>query len=193
MELVGNHFYFIRHGETAWNALRLCQGQRDVPLSERGRASTVALAQKLAEFSFECICTSPLERARHTAELIQQYQQSARIYLVKELMERNWGELEGIGSEKMYEIEKNEESERNFIPGFAIEDRNAFKNRIVQGLNIAFTYHSSPLIISHGRLFLSLCEILNMPLVRQVDNLVLLELKNDEGRWSCTTVNLKRL
>ena len=36
-ELVWPELYFIRHGETNWNAEGRYQGSRDIPLNDRGR------------------------------------------------------------------------------------------------------------------------------------------------------------
>jgi broad specificity phosphatase PhoE len=63
-------FYFIRHGETVWNAEgRLC-GRTDVPLSEVGRRQAQLLAARLRAVPVEALYSSPLERALETARLI---------------------------------------------------------------------------------------------------------------------------
>ena len=59
----------LRHGLTAWNAPpRRCQGQLDVPLSPRGREQAQRLAPGLP--SFTVAWSSPLVRARETAEIL---------------------------------------------------------------------------------------------------------------------------
>ncbi|MEW6269547.1 MAG: histidine phosphatase family protein [Thermodesulfobacteriota bacterium] len=63
-------FFLLRHGETEWNRERRIMGRRPVPLSERGRAQLVSLAPHLANLGIARIWTSPLPRARATAELI---------------------------------------------------------------------------------------------------------------------------
>lgn len=64
--------YFIRHGETDWNAEARLQGQRDVPLNDRGRAQAGAAAAKLAALVPDVAAlnyvASPLSRARETME-----------------------------------------------------------------------------------------------------------------------------
>ncbi|MCD7715205.1 MAG: histidine phosphatase family protein [Lachnospiraceae bacterium] len=63
--------YIIRHGQTEWNSSYRLQGRTDVPLNENGRD----LARKTGEgltragVCFDRIYTSPLSRARETAEL----------------------------------------------------------------------------------------------------------------------------
>jgi broad specificity phosphatase PhoE len=60
----------MRHGETGWNREGRVMGRNPVQLSERGRAqveAAVALARSLKPDS---IVTSPLVRARQTAEII---------------------------------------------------------------------------------------------------------------------------
>ncbi len=63
-------FYFVRHGETEWNAEgRLC-GRTDVPLSKVGRWQARLLAARLKPISVEALYSSPLGRALETAGLI---------------------------------------------------------------------------------------------------------------------------
>lgn len=71
--------YFLRHGETEWNALGRLQGTKDVPLNARGRSQAVHAAGVLADL-FERdgkdraalpYVSSPLGRARQTMELVR--------------------------------------------------------------------------------------------------------------------------
>lgn len=62
--------FAIRHGETAWSRERRFTGVRDVPLTDRGRRQSEALAAALAEAPVAAVYTSPLERARVCAEAI---------------------------------------------------------------------------------------------------------------------------
>ncbi len=61
-----------RHGETAENRERRFQGQKDVPLNEHGREQARALAERAAaeERPIVALYTSPLVRARETAEIV---------------------------------------------------------------------------------------------------------------------------
>ncbi|WP_454630773.1 histidine phosphatase family protein [Bradyrhizobium cenepequi] len=69
--------YYIRHGETAWNAEGRLQGTLDIPLNERGRAQASHAGHVLADLvardghdraSLPYV-SSPLGRARQTMEL----------------------------------------------------------------------------------------------------------------------------
>lgn len=65
--------FLVRHGETEWNRARRYQGWSDSPLTERGVAQAKAIGRQLAALPDACtaaIVTSPLGRARHTAEII---------------------------------------------------------------------------------------------------------------------------
>jgi probable phosphoglycerate mutase len=72
-------FYFVRHGETEWNAERRLQGQLDIPLNDAGRRQSAQCAGTLrgliatrrkapADFAF---VSSPLSRARETMEILR--------------------------------------------------------------------------------------------------------------------------
>ena len=62
--------YLVRHGETDWNTERRLQGQVDIPLNEFGRMLAVKTGKGLADIKFDVCFTSPLMRAKETAELI---------------------------------------------------------------------------------------------------------------------------
>jgi broad specificity phosphatase PhoE len=71
--------YYIRHGETEWNAVARLQGTQDIPLNELGRRQAVHVGGVLADlfardgrdrFSLPFVA-SPLGRARATMELVR--------------------------------------------------------------------------------------------------------------------------
>lgn len=86
--------YILRHGRTDWNAAGRLQGRSDIELNEEGRASARETGEKLKEIPFSAAFSSPLLRARETAELILQgrnlpLQSDAR------LTELSYGRAEG--------------------------------------------------------------------------------------------------
>lgn len=62
--------YLVRHGQTAWNRARIFRGRRDVRLNEHGRREADCAAQALRDVPFARLYSSPLSRARETAEII---------------------------------------------------------------------------------------------------------------------------
>jgi broad specificity phosphatase PhoE len=60
-------FWFLRHGETDWNAQNLSQGSVEVPLNERGLTQARLAAERLRGRGIATIVSSTLGRARVTA------------------------------------------------------------------------------------------------------------------------------
>ena len=58
-----------RHGQSLSNAVRRFQGTQDVALSELGARQAEALGQAISRLGIAAVYTSPLERARRTAEI----------------------------------------------------------------------------------------------------------------------------
>lgn len=87
--------YMIRHGETDWNKMRRLQGQVDIPLNEFGRHLAVETAPALKDISFDIVFTSPLKRAKETAELVIG-ERDIPIIEDKRIMEMGFGEFEGL-------------------------------------------------------------------------------------------------
>jgi broad specificity phosphatase PhoE len=67
--------YFVRHGQTSWNAEFRLQGQADTDMTDLGRSQAVRNGRRLAELvdapeGFDFVA-SPLKRTRETMELIR--------------------------------------------------------------------------------------------------------------------------
>ena len=80
--------WLVRHGETDWNRQGLYQGQADLPLNETGlaQARQTALMLEQAGQRFAALYSSPLLRARQTAEaLVREAGFTAMIELMPEL------------------------------------------------------------------------------------------------------------
>jgi broad specificity phosphatase PhoE len=98
----GITLYFVRHGETDWNAVRRYQGQTDTPLNDKGRSQAARNGRELgrildstaANFDF---VASPLQRTADTMRIIRREMglepdAFARDDLLKEI---NFGHWEG--------------------------------------------------------------------------------------------------
>src|SRR5207253_1033662 len=72
----GGCILLVRHGETEWNRQRRVQGRLDSPLTQQGITQAGAigrLLRTLPDAASARIVTSPLGRARRTAELIGEH------------------------------------------------------------------------------------------------------------------------
>lgn len=84
----------VRHAETEWNRLRRVQGVSDIPLNERGHAQAEALGRRLALEPMRAVYSSPLARARQTAEAIAG-PHGLSIEILPGLSELHQGDFEG--------------------------------------------------------------------------------------------------
>ena len=65
--------YFVRHGQTEWNAIRRMQGQWNSDLNELGRQQADINGRFLAGLGIEHLVASPLDRTRQTADIINRH------------------------------------------------------------------------------------------------------------------------
>jgi broad specificity phosphatase PhoE len=107
----GVTIYFIRHGETDWNAQSRYQGQADVPMNENGRAQAQrngealrALLPDIAQCSF---VASPLLRARETMEIVRDAMGlEPRAYALDDrLREIHYGHWQGILAHELPDVD----------------------------------------------------------------------------------------
>ena len=90
----------VRHGETEWSLQRKHTGRTDIPLDDDGRRRAVALRPMLAGLpgiDAAQVLTSPLQRARQTAELAGL---GDRAVVCDDLLEWDYGVLRGSPHER---------------------------------------------------------------------------------------------
>ena len=97
------HLYVARHGETDNNVQGRYAGSIDVPLNQNGLQQAEVLAQKLAGITFDVIVSSPMARARMTAETIFVYHPETPLEVIKHFAERSVGVFEGLTREEAKE------------------------------------------------------------------------------------------
>jgi len=86
----------IRHGETAWNAVRRLQGHTDIPLSPTGERQAEGLARALQAEPLEAIISSDLGRALQTAQAVAAHHPHLPLHTDPGLRERGYGAFEGL-------------------------------------------------------------------------------------------------
>lgn len=82
---------FIRHAESQANLEGVWNGRSDGPLSEAGEASLEALGRRLSTWDFDGVISSPLSRARTTAETF-----ATEVQVDDDLVEIDLGRWEGM-------------------------------------------------------------------------------------------------
>ncbi|HXA39280.1 MAG TPA: histidine phosphatase family protein [Phenylobacterium sp.] len=91
--------YLVRHGQTEFNHERRIQGHVDSPLTELGVRQARAVGRLLADLIREPegwrIVSSPLGRARSTAEIVSQALGGLPVELDERLKEMSWGAHDG--------------------------------------------------------------------------------------------------
>jgi uncharacterized phosphatase len=92
--------YLIRHGETDWNVQRRYQGREDIFLNETGLRQAEQCGRAFQGEHFEAIISSPLARAKKTAEIIALHVRVQEIVVEEALTERDFGQISGMTIEE---------------------------------------------------------------------------------------------
>ena len=87
-------FYIVRHGESEANAASRFSGRLDSPLTDRGRAQSVAVADATRGEMFDRIVATPLSRSLDTALVIAR-RRKLPVDVVRDLIEIDVGERTG--------------------------------------------------------------------------------------------------
>jgi broad specificity phosphatase PhoE len=98
--------WLVRHGETEWSRDHRHTSTTDLPLTPIGEEAARTLGPRLADVGFGQVLTSPLQRARRTAELTGH----AAAEVVPDLVEWGYGDYEGITTAEI----------RESVPGWSV-------------------------------------------------------------------------
>jgi uncharacterized phosphatase len=153
--LTNTHIGLFRHGQTDWNINFLLQGVSDIPMNKTGIEQVRTAARAISKDDWDIILTSPLGRARETASIIAEQLGFDEIQQHELLIERSFGEAEGLA----YEQWKEKYSNLDEIPGG--ESRTDLIARSSLLLDSFLSTHPGKriLAISHGALIRTVLSI----------------------------------
>lgn len=162
--------FIARHAETDWNRHKRVQGGgSDTPLNETGLKQIKCLAGRLTTEKLEAIVSSPLGRARATAEAIAGEHGHLTIEFDRDLREIDAGELEGVlakefgGSLAQLLTVDTDDGPARLPGGESLTDVRKRVWKVVEGLVTRFP-DGEVLIVSHYFTILSLiCRVLDLP------------------------------
>lgn len=146
------HLYFIRHGQSAMNAVGLFAGSLDSPLTDTGREQAKAAGKAAKSLGIDIIISSPMSRAYETAQIIARELgiDESHIVLDEDLVERHFGEREGQPWQPGIDL--------SGTPG--LEPIEQFRARVNAGLQRAQNRPEGVvLIVAHGAVYRMLREL----------------------------------
>lgn len=104
----GKQIWLLRHAQTEWSENGRHTGSRsDIPLTEEGERNAALMKPVVSEHPFELLLTSPLQRARRTAELAGVLDRTTDD---PDLLEWDYGDFEGITTAEI----------RKQVPGWTV-------------------------------------------------------------------------
>lgn len=180
----------VRHGETEWNAERRVQGRSDNPLNETGRSQVRAAAEVLRDSEWDFIVSSPLLRARQSAQILSSALGVPIIRVVPLLTERDYGPAEGL--------QDGDELRALRIPGGfrGAETEADVARRATAALRELVTEHPDAriIVVAHGGLIRITVNELSGSRITTVTNAShCVIVHEDEGagqsRWSALVIN----
>ena len=144
-----------RHGRSEMNAQRRVQGWLDSPLDDVGREQARALAGRMHRENPTVIYTSPLSRARETAEIVAGLLQ-IKVICDERLKERSVGDVAGMTGEEIAarfpDFMRRWRDPRTFAIPPGGEEPQVFTRRVTQALAEIGARHPQETVgvVTHG-------------------------------------------
>jgi uncharacterized phosphatase len=153
--LTETHFGLFRHGQTDWNINFLLQGITDIPMNATGFEQVKLAAKALNKDDWDIVLTSPLTRARQTAEIISDELGFDQVLEETLLIERSFGEAEGLSHEQW----KTKFANLDEIPGGESKTQLLTRSQLLLDSVSEKFAGKRVLAISHGALIRTLIAI----------------------------------
>lgn len=174
----------IRHGQTDWNREGLLQGSSDIPLNEVGRQQAEDALMTLRSRPWDVVLSSPLRRARETASIIAEGLGVPLGPAYPDLVERDYGPLEGTSSAAAIERWPSRE-----YPGAESLDSVARRGEEALGAIAGDYPDAATLVVCHGTIIrYTLARLAGRP-VPGIDNGSVSIVRGAPGSWRVVTVN----
>ena len=191
--MTNTHLGLLRHGQTDWNINFLLQGVTDIPMNQTGIEQVKLAAQAIRAEDWDVVLTSPLSRARQTAEIIANQHGYTEIIEQELLIERSFGETEGLSHEQW----RAKYSNLDVIPGGESRTQLAERSRLLLETISQELAGKRVLAISHGALIRTLIAIAsNNELPRdgeRLGNASLNVVKHNNNSWQVVNYSLEPL
>lgn len=148
--------YLVRHGETDWNRQGRFQGREDIALNENGILQAKHCGRALKGEAFKAVVTSPLIRARKTAEIMAQNLEISHLIIEEGITERDFKKVSGM-TPKEREV---------FYASGEMDDKEPWEelcNRMLACLGKYAEHYSDDniLMVSHGASINSVLSVLS--------------------------------
>ena len=138
-----------RHGQTDWNVQRRIQGKTDIELNNIGIMQAEETRKKLLNYNIDYIISSPLKRAKKTAEIIGKYR-NIPIICYERIEERASGEFEGKTSKEMdFSLLWNRKVNKKFEKAESVEEVFNRVNNFLENLKKEYP-DKTVLLVTHG-------------------------------------------
>lgn len=188
--------YFIRHGQNQANVDRvLAYKAVDHPLTDRGAKQAAALGRWFLGRQLACVYTSPLVRARQTAQVVAEAT-GAPLVVRDELRELNVGELDGRGDKESWALHdevvarwRQGDADARFPGGEDYHQAYARLAGLVEEV-VALHPDADAALVGHGGLFTSvlprLCPVPDYDWTEQLKlgNTAVTVLRHDGGSFA---------
>jgi probable phosphoglycerate mutase len=137
--------WLARHAETEWSRTHRHTGRTDVPLTDEGRRHAATLRDRIGGHPFAKVLSSPLSRARETAEIAGY---GDVLELRDELVEFDYGDYEGITTADIRKARPDWFLWRDGSPGGEMPDQvGARVDRVIEE---ALQADGDVLVFAHG-------------------------------------------
>ncbi len=190
--------YFVRHGQSEANVMRIISNRNLAhPLTDVGREQAAHLARSLAAIPLTAIYSSPVLRARQTAEIVSELLHLP-VEISDALREPDCGIIEGRSDEaawaehaRVWDAWDEQRCDERVEGGESFNDVRARFKPFIDRLSIEHDAADQLLLISHGQLLMTMLPLLlaNAAQIfaepRSLPNTGLIVVERQIAGWMC--------